>query len=158
MNILRKIIAAFKPRPKQPQKPAEKISRFEILEFSKDDESYFYSHSDYSFHILCKETGDELWRFSGSTSSDRDSNREDGVRYVEIDETETEALVLYYDGKEEKIELPGQVTISEERKTIILAFRNGKSEIRQRKPLIHFTKSGDMIQYPLINPPQKDAL
>src|SRR4051812_13587215 len=84
-------------------------ARFHVEDWSKDDDSYMYSDTDYTYVIVCTDTGDELDRFWGSSYSNSSGTTEDGARAVRIEGGE--AAISNYDGTEKRVALPVDVRI-----------------------------------------------
>ena len=74
--------------------------RFELHLFTRDDDSYFYSATNYYWHIISVETGDELFSFSGSSHQDSGGSRESGVKDVYFLPGNTGIVAMHYDGSQ----------------------------------------------------------
>ena len=121
--------------------------RFEIIYRTKDDDSYFYSNTDYTWYVRSLQTGDELFCFSGYSNADAHSSREEGVSSVHFDGYKV--VAKHFDGKLEVHELPTDIQIVEKGNAIELLYADGRKEKRKRKQVIYFLKFGQVIQLPL---------
>jgi len=125
--------------------------RFEIHTHRRDDDSYFYSDTDYSWWIAIVETGDEIAQFSGSSCDRRDGLHEDGVERVCFDGGFV--VATGYDGKVERVELPASWQVSDDGKRITLAYPDGRADTRERFPVIATGKFGDSFFLTRLAPP-----
>ena len=102
--------------------------KFEIICHTKDDDSYFYSDTDYSWVIVSTETGDELTAFYGHSCQRRDGNSEAGV----------ENAVFSEDGKKKTWKLPKRGDLVDEGHAILITWQSGRTE---KRPLLHEIRS-----------------
>jgi hypothetical protein len=129
--------------------------RFEIHLFTRDDDSYFYSSTDYHWHVTSVETGDELFSFSGSSSQDSSGSKETGVQDVDFLDDGLGIIALPYDGSPTSYPLPARIDIVENGERLRLTFPNGTGQIVPRKKLIHVSKYGQPFVLPLKNDPEE---
>jgi hypothetical protein len=128
--------------------------RFEIFEHSVDDDSYFYSDRDTTWHVASLETGDALHVLSGSTHSGREGSSQAGVATVEFDQTETAVVATGHDGTVERVELPAVIERVEGGRAILLRYLNGRTERRPRRAVMIHLKFGDTVwPLPLVGDP-----
>jgi hypothetical protein len=127
--------------------------RFEIHLFTRDDDSYFYSSTDYYWHVTSVETGDELFSFSGNSSQDSNGSKESGVQKVYFLNDRVE--VLQYDGSKNLYPLPNGIAILENGSRLRLAFSDGTEQLVPRKKLIHVSKYGQPFALPIKNDPDE---
>jgi hypothetical protein len=114
--------------------------RFEIFENRRDDDSYMYSYSSYSFHVVSCETGDEIASYSGSWDQDGSGSRQSGVESVTFEHDEI--VARHYDGTIERERLPTSIDIVEGGKAIELTHADGTVERRERRAARAVTKFG----------------
>ena len=119
-----------------------KNGKFEIIEYQKDDDAYFYSDTDYSYYVTSTETGDELFAFYGHSYSGRNGTDEAGTKKVSFDNDDCSIIVDYYDGNRETYELPVDVWFADKGKAILLRFADDRIEKRVRRAVTHFSKYG----------------
>ena len=129
-----------------------KNGKIEIMNYQKDDDSYFYSDTDYSNYVASIETGDELFDFYGHSYSGRGGTDEGGVEKVSFENEENSIKVEHYDGKIEHFELPVEVSFADKGTAILLKYQNGNTEKRKRKAITHFSKYGQPFSRPLKMP------
>ena len=122
-------------------------NRFEILFFSKDDDSYFYSNSREEWHVRSIETGDELHYFTGSIDSDSSGTRTRGIERVFF--KDKYVVTVDYSGEEKKYALPEKIEIVNGGKSLDLLYKNGKKERMERRHVVHTSKYGEPNIYPL---------
>ena len=128
--------------------------RFEIIPYTHDDDSYFYSDTDYYWSVASVETGDELLSYSGYWNSRRDGDMKDGTESVAFGESGDAVVSTSFDGKVERDELPASIELVDGGRAIRLAFRDGKTETRTRRAVTIFTKYGQSISRPLVGEPK----
>lgn len=126
--------------------------KFEIIEYRKDDDSYFYSDTDYSYYVVSVEMGDELFAFYGHSYSGRSGTDEGGVKKVSFSDDNKLIEVDHYDGKKETFELPAELSFADKGKAIVLKYGDGRSEKRKRRAVTHFSKYGQPFSLPLKMP------
>lgn len=124
--------------------------RFEIIAHRRDDDSYFYSDTDYSWFVRSLETGDELASFFGSDNAGRLGSSTNGVASVSIDDTEV--VAIHHDGTVERVALPVRIEIIEGGAAIQLTYADGRSEKRPRRAVSYTMKFGGFVKLPLIDP------
>jgi hypothetical protein len=129
--------------------------RFEIHLFTRDDDSYFYSNTDYYWYITSVETGDELFSFSGSDSQDSNGSKKNGVEHVDFMQNGLGVIVLNSEGSQESFRLPSQIDIVEGGKKLRLTFPDGTKNEVPRKKLMHFSKYGQPFTLPIKNDPDQ---
>jgi hypothetical protein len=133
------------------------VRRFEIVYYTHDDDSYFYSDTDYYLSVASVETGDELLSYSGYWNSRRDGDVKDGTESVEFTESGDAIVSTSFDGKVERDELPTVVELVDGGRAIRLTFRDGKTETRERRAVTIFTKYGQPLSRPLVGEPKDPA-
>ncbi len=126
--------------------------KFEIIEHQTDDDSYFYSDTDYSYYVASVETGDELFDFYGHSYSGRGGVDKGGVKKISFENDKNSIKVEHYDGEIEHFELPIEVTFADKGKAILLKYQNGNTEKRKRKAITHFSKYGQSYSPSLKKP------
>ena len=127
--------------------------RFEIIVHREDDDSYFYSDTDYSWYVRSVETGDELASFSGSSSSGRSGSDERGTRTVRFSESSDVVEATNVDGTINRIELPAGIDIVDGGRGVVLTYRDGRTDSRKRNRVVVTGKSGRPVFYPLVDDP-----
>lgn len=127
--------------------------RFELHQFTRDDDSYFYSFTDYYWHVTSVETGDELFSFSGSSNQDSSGSKESGVKEVYFSNDDLTVVALNYDGSQDSYPLPAGIVIIENGERLRLTFSDGTEQNVPRKKLIRFSKYGQPFVLPLKNDP-----
>jgi hypothetical protein len=133
--------------------------KFSIEETRKDDDSYFYSYTRYSWHVISTDTGDELFDFYGTDDEDQGGRTETGVRNVRFHDTKHAIVVEYAEnGKpDEEIELPIKVWLTDDNKTLNLEYQDGHVIKGPRHEAVAFTKYGQPYSVSkLINPPKPE--
>ncbi len=126
--------------------------KYRIFLKSTDDDSYFYSNTSYQWFVVSEKTGDSLFEFSGSESSSRSGDSNNGTEDVSFDETGYKLIVKSFEGETEIIPLPLEIDFAEEGKSIVLKYESGEIQTRERKQLVFFTKYGEPIYTPLKQP------
>ena len=116
---------------------------YEILTHSRDDDSYMYSYSSFTFHVCSKEFGDEICDFSGSEDGDSAGWRKSGTQHVRIEGHF--AIAVDAEDKAERVELPVKLALSEYGKKLKLTYADGRVEFRVRKEALAFGKYGDVF-------------
>jgi len=127
--------------------------RFELHYFTRDDDSYFYSNTDYYWHVTSVETGDELFSFSGTSNQDSSGSKESGVRHVYFSNDDLCIVAKNYNGSHDSYRLPAGIDIIENGKGLRLTFSDGTEQKVLRKKLIHFSKYGEPFELPIKNDP-----
>lgn len=128
--------------------------RFEIIYYTHDDDSYFFSDTDYYWSVASVETGDELLAYSGYWNSRRDGDMKDGTESVEFAESCDAVVSTGFDGTVKRDELPASVELVDGGRAIRLTFRDGKTETRERRAVTIFTKYGQSISRRLVGEPK----
>jgi len=131
--------------------------RFELHYFTRDDDSYFYSNTDYYWHVTSVETGDELFNFSGTSNQDSSGSKESGVRDVYFLNDSLGVVAENYDGSQDSHRLPTGIEIVKNGKGLRLTFSDGTQQNVPRKKLIHFSRYGQPFELPLKNDPDDKA-
>ena len=121
---------------------------FEIIYRTKDDDSYFYSNTDYTWYVRSLQTGDEVFCFSGYSNADANSSSEGGISSVHLDGYKV--IARHFDGKLEEHKLPIDIQIVEKGNAIELLYDDGRKEKRKRKQVVYFLKFGQVVQLPLL--------
>jgi hypothetical protein len=116
---------------------------YEILTHSRDDDSYMYSYSSFSFHVCSTEFGDELCDFSGSHDGDSSGWRKSGTQDVKIEGNFVVATDA--EGSERRVELPVQLALAEDGKKLQLTWADGRVELRDRNECLVFGKFGGVF-------------
>ena len=129
--------------------------RFELHLFTHDDDSYFYSNTDYYWHVTSVETGDELFSFSGTCNQDSSGSKESGVSHVHFSNDELCIVVENYDGSKDSFRLPARIDMIENGESLRLTFSDGSEQNVSRKKLTHFSKYGEPFDLPLKNDPDE---
>lgn len=131
--------------------------RFIVKERRRDDDSYMYSDTSYTYLVISVETGDELMRFEGSVDRNSSGTSSSGARWVEILD-DAEVRVTDYDGQIELHPLPRTLRISEDGNKIVLVYGDGRSEERERNQPMFAGKYGDWFTAgELVHPPAKPS-
>jgi hypothetical protein len=129
--------------------------RFEIHLFTRDDDSYFYSSTDYYWYVTSVETGDELFSFSGTSSQDSSGSKETGVKDVYFLNDGLGIIALLDDGSQNSYPLPVRIVIVDNGERLQLTFPDGTEQLVPRKKLIHVSKYGQVFGLPIKNDPDK---
>ena len=124
-------------------------TQFEIIYRTRDDDSYFYSNTDYEWYIRSLETGDQVYSFFGSNQSDANGSYDSGVQSVSFEGYEV--VTKDAKGKVEKHPLPVKMEIIENGEKVKLTFADGTTEERDRKAVFYTLKFGQPVQLPLVN-------
>jgi hypothetical protein len=111
---------------------------YQILEHSRDDDSYMYSYSSFTFHVCSKDFGDEMCSFSGSHDGDSSGWRKSGVQEVRIDGNF--AVGTHENGREERVELPVKLELQEG--MLVCTYADGRVQARERNEALAFSKYG----------------
>jgi hypothetical protein len=122
--------------------------RFEILYNTRDDDSYMYSYSSFSFHVCSTEFGDEILSFSGRSDSDSSGTRESGTQSVRFDGDWV--IARDADGKLEKVQLPSKIERFWGR--LLLTWPDGRTERRERKEGLVHSKYGQPFSLKKLTP------
>ncbi len=128
-------------------------NKFEIVEYAKDDDSYMYSDTDYYWHVASVQTGDELASYSGYHNESSAGVQKGGARSVGFNEDMTEVIISNYDKEAERLELPENVELVDEGHAILLTYRDGRQDKRNRRAVCYTTKFGEPIFRKLIGDP-----
>ncbi len=120
-------------------------SKYSIETDTHDDDSYMYSYTSFSFHVMVNETRDELYIFGGSESSDSSGSSKSGVQEVKINENESWVITLDAEGEERDYPLPVSVEYYENGDKIKILWPSGREEIRERRSMSISTKYGQPI-------------
>ena len=127
--------------------------RFIVEERQRDDDSYMYSYTSYTYLVISVETGDELMRFGGSVDSDSSGTRSSGASQVEIID-EAEVSVTNHDASVEVHELPTELRTSDDGHRLFLRYADGRTEERPRNQPMFCSKFGEWFAAgELVNPP-----
>jgi hypothetical protein len=135
--------------------------KFEIVYQTRDDDSYFYSYTDYSWYVIAVATGDELMDFYGHWNQGRGDDDKGGAENVTFTSNSDAVVVNNFDGTTERHELPVDVRIVDGGNAIDLTWPGGRVERRERAPCIATTKYGqpyavrDLVKDPSDAPPKK---
>lgn len=127
--------------------------RFEVHVDERDDDSYMYSNTHYTYVVASSETGDELLRFSGSWDESASGSSKRGVETVDIEGNE--AVATHYDGTIERVALPTAITIVDESRQIELAYADGTTRRQPRNAVLFFARGRPYAVTELVNPPKR---
>jgi hypothetical protein len=128
-------------------------AKYEVLVNARDDDSYMYSNTSYTYYVVSTDTGDELDQFSGSDDETAKGRSRKGVASVVIDGGQM--VAKHYSGKLERRPLPTKIKIVDRGKQIELTWADGRVERRERNEALGFTARGQVFSMkPLVKPPK----
>jgi hypothetical protein len=128
--------------------------KFEILCNTKDDDSYMYSDTDYSWFVVSKQTGDALVERSGHWYQRRSGDSTGGVSSMSFSEQGEAVVARGFDESIERIELPADVRVVADGASIELTWPDGRTETRKRNEALVGGKFGGVFSLKeLVSPP-----
>jgi hypothetical protein len=133
---------------------ADEHEKFEIIYHTRDDDSYMYSDTDYSWFVKSMQTGDEIASYSGHWYQNSSGDSQGGVESVEFDDDGGTIVATQFDGKVERLELPENVELVDGGRQVLLSYKDGRTETRPRRAVILTTKFGQPIVHELIGKPK----
>jgi len=129
--------------------------KFEVIDYSRDDDSYMYSDTDYYWHVRSLQSGDELADYSGSDCENSAGRTRSGIRTVTLDEENLTVTAVPYEGDPKVLELPEKITFVDGGAKIALHYRDGRVDERERRRVCMTSKYGEPTFLPLKRDPDK---
>jgi hypothetical protein len=117
--------------------------KYEIHYNTRDDDSYFYSDTRFSWIVTAVATGDSIIEFSGDWNQDSHGVDKSGTECVVFSTSGDEVIASYFDGTTKRCELPSKVKIVDHGHAIEITWHDGRVEKQERRPAFFTTKYGE---------------